>query len=159
MQTSYDNNLDAAVEGGLADAGHHDIVSRFSAAEVLFGQGLAVVGENESAQPSATGFVFEGVALKVNLPLDNTTGLASYKANTAISVLRKGRVWVKSEDIISAVTDDVFLRHTANGAGKDPGQFRTDADTAGADQITTARWLTTTAAANELALLEFNIPS
>jgi len=159
MQLTYDNNLDASVEGGLADAGHHDIVSRFSAAAVLFGQGLAAVDENESAQPSATGFVFEGVALKVNLPLDNTSGLAQYDANTAISVLRKGRVWVKSESIITNIlTDGVFLRHTVNG-GNIPGQFRIDADTARADQITTARWLTKTTAINELALLEFNIPS
>lgn len=158
MQLSYDDLL-PSVEGGLADSGHHDIVSRFSAAEVLFGQGLAVVAENESAQPGATGFVFEGVALKVNLPLNNSSGEASYKANTAISVLRKGRVWVKSESIISNIlTDGVFLRHTVNAA-LIPGQFRIDADTAKADEITTARWLTTTSAVNELALLEFNIPS
>ena len=158
MQTSYED-LIASVEGGLADSGHHDIVTRFSAAEVLFGQGLAVVAENESAQPSATGFVFEGVAIKTNLPLNNSSSSASYKANTAISVLRKGRIWVKSESIITNIlTDGVFLRHTANAA-LIPGQFRIDADTARADAITTARWLTTTTAINQLALLEFNIPS
>ncbi len=158
MQLNYDDLL-PSVEGGLGDAGHHDIVSRFSSSIVLFGQGLAVVGPDESAQPSATGFVFEGVALKVNLPLNNATGLAQYDANKAISVLRKGRVWVKSESIITnIITNGVFLRHTVNGA-LIPGQFRIDADTARADQITTARWLTTTAAINQLALLEFNIPS
>lgn len=158
MQTNY-NDLVASVEGGLADSGFTDIVSRFSSAIVLFGQGLAVVAADESAQPSATGFVFEGVALKVNLPLDNNTGLAQYSANKAISVLRKGRVWVKSESIITnIVTDGVFLRHTVNGL-LIPGQFRIDADALKADQITSARWLTTTAAINQIALLEFNIPS
>lgn len=72
------------------------------------------------------------------------------------TVLRRGRVWVVVEEAIS-IGDDVFFRHTAGGGGTEIGAFRTDADTATADQVTQAEWLSETAGAG-VALLEINLP-
>lgn len=157
MQLDY-NDLEKAIEGGLADAGHHDMVTRYADAAILFGRGLATAGPDKSALPAATGFVFDGISVMKHKAQDNSTNQAQYDANEAISTLRRGRIWVLAEQVVTSVNDPVYLRHTANGGTTAPGRFRIDADTANADQITQARWLTTTTAADELALLEINIP-
>lgn len=155
MQTDY-NDLAKAVKGGLADIAFSDKVSRVAAADIGFGVGLVQTAvEGQTALPSATGFVFEGVSVQTNKPVQNATGEAQYDAGEEITVLRKGRIWVYAE-VAVAVNDPVFLRHTVNGALV-PGDFRNDADTARADQITNARWITATTAAG-LAQIEINIP-
>ena len=54
--------------------------------------------------------------------------------------------------------DDVFFRHSGAGASPEAiGRFRTDADTANADQVNSARWLTS-AVAGGLAVLGINLP-
>lgn len=75
------------------------------------------------------------------------------------SVLRRGRVWVVVEETI-VLSDSVFFRHTAGGGGSEIGAFRTDADTASADQITNAEWLegSSTSGGGLIALLEINVP-
>lgn len=147
------------IEGGLGDSGHNDIVTRRHATlAVLFGRGvIRNAVEGEVANPSATGFVFEGIAVATQIAKPNATGVAQYDAKTAIPVLRKGRIWVLAEQAVNP-SSAVFLRHTANAGTTAPGRFRADIDTAGADAITNARWLTTTTAADQLALLEINIP-
>lgn len=162
MQLDY-NDLEKSVEGGLGDAGHHDLVTRYADAAIPFGRGLAAVGPDKSALPSAAGFVFDGVSVMKHKAQDNSTNQAQYDANEAISTLRKGRVWVKSETVVASVNDPVYLKFsTADAAGGAVGQFRTDQQTLAtvdhAALIANARWLTTTAVANELALLEINIP-
>lgn len=157
MQLDY-NDLAKAVEGGLADAGFTDLVTRYADVAIAFGKGLVTAGPDKSALPSATGFVFDGVAIMKHKAQQNSTNSAQYEANEAISTMRKGRVWVLAEQQITSVDDPVYLRHTANGGTTAPGRFRIDADTSNADLISQARWLTTTTAADELALLEINIP-
>jgi len=150
------NDLAAAVKGALADIGITDKVGRVAAAAIPFGVGLAqtaVAGQAEI--PTATGFVFEGISVQTNKPTANATGEAQYEIGEEITVLRKGRVWVYVEEAV-AVNDDVFLRHTDNAALL-AGDFRTDADTANADQITNARFVTATTAAG-LAQIEINLP-
>lgn len=157
MQTDY-NNLEKSVEGGLADSGHHDLVTRYADAAIPFGRGLVAVGPDKSALPSATGFMFDGVAIMKHKAQTNADNEAEYEANEAISTLRRGRVWVLAEQEVTSVDDPVYMRHTANGGTTAPGRFRIDADTDNADEITNARWLTTTSGADELALLEINTP-
>jgi len=150
------NDLSAAVKGALADIALSDKVGRFAAADINFGVGLAqtaVAGQAEI--PTATGFTFEGIAVQTNKPTPNSTGIALYEAGEEITVLRKGRIWVYVEEAV-AVNDDVYLRHTDNVALL-AGDFRTDADTAKADQITNARFITATTAAG-LAMVEINLP-
>lgn len=125
---------------------------------IPFGRGV-VAGATPplGVLPSITGFLFEGISRhKAKVAPNDGTG-AKYEAGEAISVVRKGRVWVLAEDVI-ALDDDVYLRHTLGGADQVPGRFRTDADTARADQITNARWVSVTSGVNELAQLEINIP-
>lgn len=150
------NDLSAAVKGGLADIAHHDIVGRFAAADIKFGLGLAATSvAGQCAVPTATGFIFEGISVQTNKPTSNATGEALYETGEEISVLKKGRIWVYVETAV-AVNDNVFLRHTVNAALL-AGDFRTDADTARADQIANARFVTATTAAG-LAQIEINLP-
>lgn len=125
---------------------------------VPFGRGVVEGSDGVVATlPSTTGFLFAGVAMFKNKESPNDGSGAKYEAGEAITVGRKTVVWVLAEDII-AIDDDVYLRHTLGTAVQLPGRFRTDADTAKADQVTQARWLSTTSGADELAKLEINVP-
>lgn len=162
MQLNYDD-LKKGVEGGLGDSGVIDTVTRRAAVAVLFGRGLIQTAtEGVAALPSATGFVFEGVSVQRHMAKPNSTGVGQYDANEAISVLRKGRIWVLAETIISP-NDGVYLKFsTADGAGGEVGRFRNDVQTLAtfphADLIPGARWITSTTAIDQLALLEINLP-
>lgn len=153
MQTTY-NDLAAAVKGGLADAGDNDIITGVSAAAISFGYGLAILSTGLIAIPSATGFTPAGIAVQKNNAVLNASGLAQYAIGEAISILRKGRIWVYSEQAVNP-TLPVYLRHTTNVALL-AGDFRVDADTARADVLAGAKWLNVTTGAG-LALLEINI--
>ena len=106
--------------------------------------------------PSVTGFLFAGIARHIAKVAPNDGSGAKYEAGEAISTVRKGRVWVLAEDVVT-LASDVYLRHTLGSADQLPGRFRSDADSAKADQIT-ARWVSVTTGANQLAQLEINIP-
>lgn len=126
---------------------------------IPFGRGLmqALTDAEKIALPNLTGFMLAGVSVQSQQYTDND-GDAEYRDGVAVSTLTKGRIWVKAEDTITSLDDAVYLRHTANGAVNVPGRFRTDADTAKADVIANARWLTLTTAINQLAILEINLP-
>jgi len=127
---------------------------------ILFGRGLAQVltDAEKVSYPSLTGFLFAGISIQSQIARPNDDGIAKYEDGTSIPTLTQGRIWVLAEDVISSLDDSVYLRHTANGAVNIAGRFRTDADTARADQIANARWLSLTTAVNQLALLEINMP-
>ena len=157
VQLDYsDQSTVPAVKGGLADSGHHDIASRASATTIAFGVGLAINTTGFVLVPTATGFKFEGVAMLKQKAPPNTTGIALYDIGEEISVLRQGRIYVTAEVAVNP-TLAVFLRHTVNAA-LTPGDFRIDADTARADQITNAKWVSTTTTGPLLAILEVNSP-
>lgn len=158
-----------AVEAGVpftaaetADPGNNMVLAtptpNVTGNPIPFGFGLAqsLTNAAQAVLPSATGFLFAGVAVHKQKAQQNAVEAARYEAGESVSVLKKGRIWVWSEQAVGP-GDPVYLRHTANGANV-PGQFRKDADTARADQITTgARWASITTGAG-LALLEVNIP-
>lgn len=127
---------------------------------ILFGRGLAqnLTDPDLIALPSATGFQLAGVSIQSQIPTPNDDGVAKYENGVAVSTLKKGRIWVLAENIITSLSNAVYLRHTANGAINVAGRFRTDGDTNRADQITNARWKTLTTAINQLAVLEINLP-
>ncbi len=127
---------------------------------ILFGRGLAQVltDAEKISLPSLTGFLFAGVSVQSQVVTPNDDGIAKYENGVAVPVLTKGRIWVLAEDAVTSLDDSVYLRHTANGAVNVSGRFRTDADTARADQISNARWLSLTTAINQLAVLEINMP-
>lgn len=155
MQTTYQTDMDVAVLGGLADSGPHDIVSATASAAIEYGKGVAIAADGTVAKPAATGFLFGGVALySDNKSVDNS-GVAQYEQYDPVPALRKGRVWVYAEQAVDP-TAAVYLRHTTNAALV-PGDFRTDADTARADLVAGARWVSTTVGAG-MAILEINAP-
>lgn len=158
MQTNYDNQsvFAPALKGGLADAGITNKVTGKSAAVIRFGIGLAIASTGKVAIPASTGFAFAGVSvMKHNATPNASPNEAQYGIGEAITVLRKGRLWVYSEQAVNP-TLSVYLRHTVNG-GNVPGDFRVDADTNKADLVASAKWLNVTTGAG-LALLEVNIP-
>jgi len=152
-----DQNAIPAVKGGLADSGFHDIVGANSDADTNFGIGLALTAvEGKVAIPAAASFKFAGVSVQTNKATPRATGIALYEADEEFSMLRKGRIWVYAEEAVDP-TKAVFLRHTINSTLL-PGDFRTDIDTANAEDISAfARWVSTTTAAG-LAMLEINAP-
>jgi hypothetical protein len=159
-QLAYTVQAPVAKQGLLVDTGDMHTISRAveESAGVEFGRPM-VAGtdpEKQSSLPSATGQDFLGVTVFHHSIQDETLGaeLALSDGETG-SLLRKGTIWVRVEEAVTT-TDDVYYRHTTNG-GLVPGGWRTDADTANADQLTSARWLTA-AAQDGLAQLEINLP-
>lgn len=78
-----------------------------------------------------------------------------YEPQSAVSVLRKGRVYVQVEDAVVA-GGQVFIRHVA-GAGEQLGAARSDADGADASALPSASFMTA-ASAGGLAVVEINLP-
>lgn len=139
-----------AVEGGLVDTGFTDKITNFSDDTVPFGYGLHEDGEGKSKLPAGAG-VFRGVALHT-VTVEQVAGSdLSYAPNNAIPVLRKGRVWVRAEDAVTADAQ-AFLRQ----AGGNEGQFRSDVD--GGNAVAVNAWFRTSAGAGELVILEVNLP-
>ena len=130
---------------GVAGAGTVTLVAttaNVTGNPVPFGYGLAEGTDGVVAVlPSATGFLFAGIAMHVAKQVPNDGTGAKYEAGEAITTRRRGRVWVKAEETV-AMDDDVYLRHTLGAATELPGRFRTDSDSAKADQISNARWVT-----------------
>jgi len=146
-----------AVKGGIADSAFHDIVGRNAAVDVNFGLGLvATAVEGVVALPAAVGNKFLGIAIQSLKDIPRSTGIALYEIDEEFPMMKKGRIWVHSEQAVNP-TLAVFLRHTTSTT-EVPGDFRVDIDTdKGIDVSAVASWVSTTAAAG-LALLEINLP-
>lgn len=150
------NDMSPSVQGGLADAGFNDIASEVSAEIIKFGWGVQVETTGLIAVPSAATDKFHGVALMKHKAKTNALGEAQYEIGQAVSILRKGRIWVYSEQAVNP-TLAVFLRHTTTTT-EIPGDFRVDLDTDKAFDISAyAKWISVTAAAG-LAIVDINFP-
>ena len=163
---TYENENGA----GVAGAGTVTLVAttaNITGNPVPFGRALAktTTSDNSVALPSVTGFTFEGISIAraKGRPRDNTvsppvTGDAVWRDDEPIPVLRKGKIWLRPEQAVTPASD-VYIRHTQGlDAAHTVGRFRTDADTAKADQLVPARWFTS-ANADALAGLDINIPT
>ena len=151
------SNTNAKLEAGAGTQAVAVTASNVTGDPIAFGLGLSNGSANNRTQlPSATSFIFQGVAARDQREQTLITGIAQYVAGDAVSVLRKGRIWVPTEEAVTPA-DSVFLRHTINGA-LTVGGWRTDADTARADDVSTfCSWLDYDSA-NGLALLDINLP-
>ena len=143
---------DPAYAGMLADLKDSQVdsyVSGEASAEIAFGwgvvkgadptggfQGTGAAGNNPTCKiPSGGGDFPVGIALHSHAYQQNADiGATGIKPTKMVAVLRKGRAWVFIEDTVTKGSA-LFLRYTANGAGKTPGQFRSDADTAKALKV------------------------
>lgn len=109
-----------------------------------FGRGITWNGSNKEIRPlnNATD-VMIGVLIRQPLYEDyiDADGAYGFPPNENVIFLQKGDIAVYVETDI-AHNDPVYVRHTANGAGKDKvGVFRNDADTDNALLVPNARWL------------------
>jgi len=171
-QTAYTENPAVAQLGLLGDQGMTDKVSRYSAAVIPYGRlvsldttpgkaklvaaALDILDGNSESRP------VEGIVIRTDAIEEqaaNTLGVAdanvpAYPIGHNFSVLRKGRIWVWAEEVVTPA-DQVFVRHTASGNEK-PGNFRQDADTANAALLKGARFMSTTTAAG-FVLVEINL--
>lgn len=172
-QLTYATEFTEAQLGMLADASENNIVSRYSALPMPFGRCVIRDGADDKVVlPSAILDIedangesrkVEGIVVMsqaVEEQPENTLGVAdanvpAYPANYSYSVMRKGVVWVWSEQAVSP-TDQVFVRAIASGDEK-PGNFRKDADTTNAAQLKGARFASTTTAAG-LVKVEIDLP-
>ena len=75
-----------------------------------------------------------------------------YPIGQAVSIMRKGRVWVWTEEAVTPASTP-YCRYAAGAGGTVIGRFRASADTATAAAVPGARFMTT-AGAGSLVLLE-----
>jgi len=159
-QTSYSLEAGLAFEGMLGDAAGGGPTRRSisraneSATASFFGRGVTY-GTDPDTQfklPTATGAALAGVTVHKH-GTENVEDNGVAQDETA-ELLTSGRIWVSPEQAVTPASA-VYWRHTA-GAGT-VGKFRVDADTANADVVANARWLTS-CAADGYALLELITP-
>jgi hypothetical protein len=167
-QLSYTQFPDVALEGMVADTQlNKDIVSKIAGASEVIPYGHLVVqdsAENDAVVklPTVTAEVTDGRAIGVAISdVSREASAIGGSANTgygeedAVPVLRRGRIWVITEDAVTVVGTPAFARFASGGGGTVLGAFRTDADTATAVALPGATFRST-AGAGELVLLELN---
>ncbi|MEA3330614.1 MAG: hypothetical protein U9Q29_02850 [Campylobacterota bacterium] len=155
VQTSYTVDHVVGYAGSVVDSSLKNIISKMVETGPI-SQGLAVTrgtGDNQVLKATATGADFMGVAVATTAGQADSLDAFEYQEDSAINLLGFGRIYVICEN--GCVPGDaVFFRHTV-GTGSVIGAFRTDADTATADEITNATF-ESTAGAGELAILQLS---
>lgn len=161
-QTTFGTERGVSFAGMLADDGDIDTISRAVGGAVNVGFGLMMgfgATPAEECAPLADGAAIAamcGVTVHKHTQnralLDGTEGLMP---DDQADILRRGRVWVVTEQAVTP-GDPVFVRHTAAGA-EVKGAFRKDTDGGDAVDISTrARWESTTTGAG-IAILDLGI--
>ena len=160
-QTAYQQDPYIAVPGMLVDSSlDKDIISKVLT-DATLSFGLAAthdVGQNDrkARAPAATGEVTGGAFFGVawfDATIEQADPPVGFSQNDVMGVLRSGRIWVLSEDIVATIGLPAFVRFVAAGA-EELGAFRTDADTSDAVALPGATFRTTTSGANQLVVLE-----
>lgn len=123
------------------------ITANTSTEAVPFGRALvkrtgAGTTDQSVRLPSAASQIFMGVAAREHGLVDVTNGTDQVKPFSVISAVHSGDVVVQVEEAI-AVGDNAFFRHTAAGT-EAPGEWRNDADGGDCDQVTGARFMSST---------------
>lgn len=149
----------AAFAGMKADAGNDDVLSRAGEGAIPFGKlvSLGTLKDSQAKLPAAAGDVTDvkkvlGVSLQSHAMEQNGAGAATYDDKDMVSIMHKGRCYVKVQEAVSP-TDTVAVRHVAGGDGL--GSFQKTAD-ANHALLAGARYLST-AGAGGLALLEVDL--
>lgn len=162
-QTAYTQDPAVAIEGMLADASFaKEVLSAIADEAIAFGRAIARTtgGPADDRPPRAvlpttaaeiTTGVFLGIS-RADTTLEQAATPVGYAVDTTIGYLRKGRIWVLTEEAV-ALGDPVFARFAAGAGGSILGLFRNDADTASAAQIPGASFRSAVGAAG-LAIVE-----
>lgn len=161
MQTSY-GTAAVGYPGMIADSGIRHVDTRANP-NVEIPMGCLVTkgaSDVEVILPTVAGDVTgktKGIALHDPLSAVQYAGEdPKYPLQSAVAVLRQGRVWVKVEEAV-ADGDDVYARFATGSGGSQKGAFRKSADTATAAQVPTAKYRTS-AASGGIAQIEINLP-
>lgn len=166
-QLSYSVNQSAAKIGQLADLGlAKDIVTGYNPASgevALFGHFMTKgTGANDVKRPAAAADITDlklarGVVIASEAIVSDPSVVdPQYPVKSAPSILKKGRIWVVAEDAITAGTSGVHVRYAGTG---NKGAFRGAAVVGETGQLqdAQAKWLSSTTAPGQLALLEINL--
>lgn len=101
-----------------------------------------------------------GVAIHQHTIEQNIGGVNNlgYAPVSEMSVIKRGRVWVETEDVVTQASD-VYVRHIA-GAGEQRGAFAGAADASDNSVLPHARWFKGSQVVNgiNLAVLELSLP-
>lgn len=168
-QTSYSINISAvAFPGQPADLGVKDKTTALAvAAAVPYGvlavrdltntSAWNVAGKVPSTSGSITtlGSILGVVMADQGRAQDPSVAVATLPINSAMSILRTGRIWVLVEEAVVA-GDQAFARFASGGGGTQLGAFRKSADTATAVAVPGAYYVSTQASAGGYACLEVN---
>lgn len=145
-QTSASLYQPAAFAGMLADLSDNDIISRAAEGAVLVGRTvrLGTNPEKQVAQSSTAvgqGALVVGFALHDHAREQSSTGVVQFANRETVNVLKRGRMWVETQDAVVAGT--VANLHLATG------QLTDAAVGAGIEAITqlSVRFVTSTGAA------------
>lgn len=153
VQTSVSLKPDAGVPGLPADSNVvQEFVSRVATVDIPFGAFVSLVDENECKLPTTSAEVTTnggGVAV-----FDQTkASQAGYKAGDVVTIMRKGNVYVSTEQTCAA-SGAAFVRFTDGTLGA----FRADADTSDAVAASIARFAYGRTGAG-LVVVTLNIPA
>lgn len=162
MQTQYNEKMGIGLEGQLHDLKFHDVMSFINDTEKVYFGKLVVLGagDDKCKLPAAAGDITDakkalGVALHTHAVEQQEDGDdANYKIGSAVSVAKKARVNVIAENAVTAGVSDVHVRYA--GVGK-KGAFRGAAVAGETAVLAGAKWITSTTAAGELAVLEIDL--
>lgn len=169
-QLSYSINLNAvSFPGQPVDIGVKDDLTGLNVAAAIPYGVLAVLDSSNTSDfghigikvPAASADITTlGKALGVVLAdqaraQDPSVTPAQYPINSAVSVRRKGRVWVLVEEAVSN-GDQAFARYAAGAGGTQLGAFRKSADTATAAAVPNAYYRSNALAAG-YAVLEIEL--
>lgn len=166
-QTSFSTNPVVGQTGQLVDQQPYECVSKVVGGSANIPAGRFVVRgtdtDAEAVLPSATTDITGGKALgfalwtptHINPTGATNTERTSYIPDEEMPVVRKGVLWLRCEDNFTAGSK-VFVRFTANGAGKLVGQIRSDADTDKAVALPNARF-ESSGSADGLAMVRFSV--
>lgn len=166
MQLSYSHAPAAGYPGMIADSGDRHVVSRVNPAVIIpYGLGVTKGTSDDHVKlPTSAAEVgkLQGIALE-DQASEQIPGsdAPAHPLNSAVPVLRQGRVWVKAEVAVTA-GDPVYCRWNDGNSGRtQKGAFGNSADQVSAADTATlvpgARW-ETSASAGAIAQIHINMP-
>lgn len=163
MQLTYSQDMPKGYPGMIADSAVvQDVESKINAAgEVKFG---CVVSKGASTElikhpAAATDITDEKLVRGIVVAtkeVENrlaSTGIPGYPAKSVVPVMRKGRIWVTSEDAVTEGTSPVHVRYAGTGQA---GAFRASSVTNETAVLPKSKWKTS-CGAGELAILEIDL--
>ncbi len=173
VQTAVNDEPAIAFEGMvLTDANYpNTIVSHAASGSIYYGKAVSLYDDNEvtlgsqrvklpAAALDLAATNFKGVAIADTSLESTSNAYGEYFDKDSVPVIKKGRIWVVSADIVDDVTKGVYIRH-ANGAAAPANTLGSFRATVNADYTLmgdNVRWVAgTTISGVYYGLLELNL--